>query len=209
MSILKKAAMAAFFIAATAAQAQDAPRPLVQAGDTWTYRRTDHLEKQQVILKFEVTFANDKVIHLVQTNPLTGKEGDLSATAEWNTLSSGRDGIFTPHTGLLRFPLKPGDSWKSTYTVKFPRQDYEAVQERTVTVAGWEDVRVPAGRFRALKVVSDGTVQRSDRPRPGDVTETVWYSPEVKRYVKWTYQSSNRNGTVQSWEFELVSFKLH
>jgi hypothetical protein len=210
MSIAKKAAAAAFFIGLAAAHAQDAvPRPQVKPGDSWTYRRTDHLEKREAILKVEVTFANDKAIHVVQTDAAGDKETDATATSEWNMVASPRDGFFTPHTGLFRFPLRPGASWKSSYTVRFPRQDLEARHERTVTVAGWEDVRVPAGRFHALKVVSAGTVQRSDRPRPGTVTETVWYVPEVRRFVKWTFESGNaRVGVVQSWEFELMGYRL-
>ena len=77
-----------------------------------------------------------------------------------------------------------------------------------MTVVGWEDVQVPAGRFHALKVVSEGSVQRSDRPRPGDVSETVWYVPEVRRFVKWIFESRNRMGPVQSWEFELTAYLL-
>jgi hypothetical protein len=209
MSILRKAAAAAFFIAATPAQPQsDVPRPQVKAGDTWVYRRTDRLQDHQAILKLQVTFANDKVIHVVQTNQAGDKENDATATAEWNTVASARDGAFTPDTGLLHFPLRPGNRWSSSYTVKFPRQDYDARHERTVTVVGWEGVRVPAGTFRALKVVSEGTVQRSDRPRPGEVTEIVWYVPEVRRFVKWTYQTRNRMGLAQSWEFELTAYLL-
>jgi hypothetical protein len=195
---------------ASAVPAQDAPvpRPQVKPGDSWTYRRVDHIDGQKSVQKLEVTFANDRAIHLVQTNARGDKETDVSMTAEWNTVSSARDVIFEPHTGLFRFPLRAGDSWKSTYTAKFARQDYEVRHERTVTVAGWEEVRVPAGNFRALKIVSEGALQRSDRPGPGRAREVVWYVPEVKRLVKWTFEAGTRMKPVQSWEFELVSYKL-
>jgi hypothetical protein len=208
MTLAKKAAAAAFFIGVTTAHAQDAPRPDVKAGDTWVYQRTDFMDNRKAVLKLQVTFANDKVIHVVQVNQAGEKEMDSTATAEWNTVTSARDGVFTPDTGLLHFPLHPGARWKSTYTVKFPRQDFDAHHERWVTVVGWEDVAVPAGKFRALKVVSEGSVQRSDRPRAGDVSETVWYVPEVRRFVKWIFESRNRMGPVQSWEFELTAYLL-
>ncbi|HWI36594.1 MAG TPA: hypothetical protein VNU64_09080 [Burkholderiales bacterium] len=208
MTIAKKAAAAAFFIGAAAAHAQDAPRPDVKAGDTWVYQRTDFMDNHKSVLKLQVTFANEKVIHVVQVSQTGDKEMDSTSTAEWNTVVSARDGVFTPHSGLLHFPLHPGARWKSSYTVKFPRQDFDARHERWVTVVGWEDVQVPAGRFRALKVVSEGTVHRSDRPRPGDVSETVWYVPEVRRFVKWIFESRNRMGPVQSWEFDLSAYLL-
>jgi hypothetical protein len=209
MSILEKAAVAAFFIGLNTAHAEgDVPRPDVKAGDTWVYRRTDHIDNREAILKLQVTFANDKVIHVVQTNQAGDKENDSTATAEWNSVASARDGVFTPNTGLLHFPLRPGKRWSSNYTVKFPRQDYDVQHERTVSVVGWENVRVPAGTFHALKVVSEGSAQRSDRPRPGDVTEVVWYVPEVRRFVKWTYETRNRMGPVLSWEFELTAYLL-
>lgn len=207
--MLKKAAAAAFFVGVASAHAQgDVQRPQVKAGDTWVYRRTDHIENRQAIVKLAVTFANDKVIHVVQTNQAGDKEADSTATAEWNMVASARDGVFTPNTGLLHFPLRPGNRWNSSYTAKFPREEYDARHERTVTVVGWQNVQVPAGSFRALKVVSEGTVQRSDRPRPGDVTEVVWYVPEVRRFVKWTYESRSRMGPVLSFEFELTAYLL-
>jgi len=209
MRIAKKAAAAAFFVFAVAAQAQPDPqRPEVKAGDTWVYRRTDFMNNHQSVLKLQVTFANAKVIHVVQVNQAGEKEMDSTTTAEWNSVVSAREGVFTPDTGLLHFPLHPGARWRSSYTVKFPREDFDAHHDRWVTVVGWEDVEVPAGKFRALKVVSEGTVQRSDRPRPGDVSETVWYVPEVRRYVKWRYESRNRIGPVQSWQFELAAYLL-
>lgn len=208
MTLAKKAAAAAFFIGVATAHAQDASRPDVKAGDTWVYRRTDFMDNHKSVLKLQVTFANEKVIHVVQVNQAGEKEVDSTATAEWNTVTSARDGVFTPDSGLLHFPLHPGARWKSSYTVKFPRQDFDAHHDRWVTVVGWEEVQVPAGRFHALKVVSEGSVQRSDRPRPGDVSETVWYAPEVRRFVKWVFESRNRMGPVQSWEFELTAYLL-
>ena len=174
MTLAKKAAAAAFFIGVATAHAQDAPRPDVKAGDTWVYRRTDFMDNHKSVLKLQVTFANEKAIHVVQVNQAGEKEMDSTATAEWNTMTSARDGVFTPDSGLLHFPLHPGARWKSSYTVKFPRQDFDAQHERWVTVVGWEEVQVPAGKFHALKVVSGGSVQRSDRPRTGDVSETAW-----------------------------------
>ena len=51
-----------------------------------------------------------------------------------------------------------------------------------------EDVAVPAGRFRATKVVITG--RRDVSPgAPGSFEMSVWYAPETKRYVKLVYTS--------------------
>ncbi|HVJ13211.1 MAG TPA: hypothetical protein VNC62_16680, partial [Burkholderiales bacterium] len=55
-------------------------------------------------------------------------------------------------------------------------------------VVGWEEIEVPAGKFRALKVHAEGTYQRLDRPNAGWARNTFWYVPTVKRWVKSLYQ---------------------
>lgn len=51
-----------------------------------------------------------------------------------------------------------------------------------------EDVAVPAGRFRATKIVITG--RRDVSPgAPGSFEMSVWYAPETKRYVKLVYTS--------------------
>jgi hypothetical protein len=57
-------------------------------------------------------------------------------------------------------------------------------------VAGEEDVTVPAGRFRATKVVLVGSRDLQPMtPGTGRFELTVWYAPELKRHVKLTFDS--------------------
>ena len=202
--------LAVVFSCAAIAQAQDVPRPDVKAGDSWTFRRVEY-ETNAVTAVFvtRATFANDRVIHLVSNREGGEKEVDSIFTAEWNQVSSANSGIFEPHQDIFRFPLRPGNTHEARYEVKFPQQGaYQVRQERKVRVAGWEEVTVPAGRFRALRVESEGTFQRLDRSLSGTVKEVMWYVPEVKRYVKWTFESSSRRGRIQWWGFELMDYKL-
>ena len=67
---------------------------------------------------------------------------------------------------------------------------------RTATVEGWETVRVPAGEFRALRVLNEGSrrVHRKDGEFYESVRELVWYSPQAKSYVRretWVRQLSH------------------
>jgi len=197
------------FAAALHAQG-DAPvqRPQVQAGDIWTYRRIDHVEGRNTVVSLEVTFANERVIHLVQISANGDKETDVTMTSAWNMVSSSSSGVYDPHSGLMRFPMRPGDTWQFRYTLKFPRRDYEVKNDRTVSVHGWEDVQVPAGKFRALRIVSEGPAQRSDKGGGAVVRETVWYVPQVKRFVRWIFENASRRGPLQHWEYELLEYQL-
>ena len=81
--------------------------------------------------------------------------------------------------------------------------------EGTVKVVGWEDVVVPAGKFRALKVEAKGTIQRLDAAWSGWNRYDVLYVPEVKRWVKSTYEEGVRGSSPYTkQELELVEFKV-
>ena len=193
-----------------AANAQDVPRPDVKAGDSWTFRRIEY-ETNSVTGLFttQVTFANDRAIQLLSERQGGEQEIDATFTAEWNQVSSANSGIFEPHQDIFRFPLRPGNTHEARYDVRFPQQGaYQVRHKRTVRVLGWEEVQVPAGRFRALRVESDGTFQRVDRSLSGTAKEVVWYVPEVKRYVKRTFENHGVRGRNQWWGFELVEYKV-
>jgi hypothetical protein len=212
MTIAKKAAAAAFFVFVAAAHAQgDVPvqRPQVHAGDSWTYRYTLYAPTNRTtIVDSQVTYADDRVIHLVANDVAGVKDTDLTYTSDWNLVASRRTGIYEPNSGMLKFPLRPGDSWPSRYRITFPREDYFTEQDRIARVEGWEDVQVPAGKFHALKVVAQGSSKRSDRPLLGSVREVMWYAPEVKRYVKWTYEAGGPRTVNRSFEYELVDYRV-
>ncbi len=142
----------------------------------------------------QVTFADGNVIQGVVTWKAEPPEADVTWTSDWNAVVSATEGMglfdrvgaFDPHFGLFKFPLQVGSSWKSAYELRLPRRsDLRVRHERTVSVVGYEDVVVAAGRFRALKVVAEGTYQHLGFSRGTGTTRTVaWYVPEVKRWVK-------------------------
>jgi hypothetical protein len=77
----------------------------------------------------------------------------------------------------------PAPSGYPTYATPYLEWTY------TVKAAGWENVTVPAGTFRALKVEVEGT--RGKDPDPNwwpkqamRFAHTIWYAPEARRYVK-------------------------
>ena len=165
----------------------DAPvrKPEIRVGDSWTYRSINLLVSGTHEHETRVSFIDDKVILAVSTRRSDGKEFDSSWTPEWNAVNSYSGLMYRPHTGAFRFPLRVGDEYEVKYELLRPR-DNTVVNNttRTVKVVGWETVEVPAGRFRAIKLVAEGLVQPLDGSNAWRQQITYWYDPGVRRWVK-------------------------
>ena len=213
-ALLPIAAAAVLFLAfpALCAAQDDKPvaRPEVKPGDSWSYRRIDFwTNKTTGIGTVTVTFANDRVIQTVTKVVGDEKEHDAIHTADWNNVSSFNGGIFTPDQGIFKFPLQVGKTYKAVYDLKLPRLGvFQMKHDRTVKVVGWEDIEVPAGKFRALKLESEGPFQRVDTSGSGTAKDVIWYVPEVKRFVKWNYEDAWGRGRNNWFGFELVTYTL-
>ena len=96
-------------------------------------------------------------------------------------------------TGLEYFPFalargEPPAAWPTpsgypVYSTPFLEWKY------TVKVGGWEEVKVPAGTFRALRVEVEGSRGKDPDPfwwpkQAARFQHTIWYAPEAQRYVK-------------------------
>ena len=186
---MKRAVLALLLLAFPALSAGQSdtpvPRPEIRVGDSWTYRSTNLLAPGTHDHETRVSFAGDKLILTVSTRKSDGKEFDASWTAEWNAVRSYSEFMYRPHTGTFRFPLRIGDEYKVQYELLRPRSDTVVRNTtRTVKVVGWETVDVPAGTFRAIKVVAEGLVQPLDGSNAWRQETTFWYNPEVRRWVK-------------------------
>jgi hypothetical protein len=194
-----KAALAAFFIflalspAPGAAQSPAAvAKPDVKAGDRWVYRRTDRRAKPPVYLyELQVSFIDSRAIHTVLARQGRARDSDATWTPEWNGVVSVDDGVIELEQGLLRFPLAAGDAYSAAWEMRRARAGaFLARHERSVRVSGWEDIEVPAGKFRVLKVEANGAWRRLDTGKSDWARNTVWYSPRAKRWVKSLYEDA-------------------
>lgn len=95
---------------------------------------------------------------------------------------------------ILNFPLVLGKQWSDliqydSQGATFNRMAVEVSE--TFRVLGWEEVEVPAGKFKAIKL--EYKCEPKWRTGMGWITGNVskalyWYSPEVKNYVKCQYE---------------------
>ncbi len=96
-----------------------------------------------------------------------------------------------PCIRVFDWPLRVGKKWKSDYTVK----DYSGGahlyrSKKTVNIRTYEEVRVPAGTFRALRI------------QAGE--ETLWYAPSVGWAIREQIGLRERDG----WLLELVEYSI-
>jgi hypothetical protein len=166
--------------------------PDVREGDRWTYWVVDYWTNMlQYVLQIEVTHvAGDAIVGLIRTGETAPT--DAAWTSSWNATVDERGDVFTPHEALLRFPMSVGLTYSTAWNADFHKgmvtSSYSARHQRTVTVKGWENVVVPAGEFRALRIEAEGPYDRSDQAAfSGTATDIFWYAPEVNRWVKRTY----------------------
>ena len=203
-------AVAAVLVLLPLAAAAQVPRPDVKVGDTWIYRRMDYdANRPRGIYTMRVVFAQRGVIQVVSRSGMS-EEVDTTYTADWNAVTvPGR--VFNPHTGWFKFPLHAGATYKASYEAILPQRGIHSRNEREVKVVGWEEIVVPAGKFRALKILSDGHYQRMDNSfASGRSRNVIWYVPEIKRWAKITLESRPVAGGGAGEHFgeELLSYDL-
>ena len=108
---------------------------------------------------------------------------------------------------LFNFPLQIGKTWTDQYITRSAALgSQETTYIETFTVLGWEEVAVPAGKFKALKLkYKQETVgQTGNRPKEGKAS--YWYSPDAEYMVKCQYEKTDYWDAIYDWE--LAAFKL-
>jgi len=211
-SLAAVAALLFAFPAVCAAQA-DAPvaRPAMKQGDRWIYRRTDNRTGKSAGTREErVTFANDATIQTVVIIFGKDEETDATYTSSWNGVSSFDGGVITPDAGTLRFPLRVGDTYEAKFENRRPRRGaFHVAHQRAAKVVAWEEVAVPAGKFRALKVELEGSYRRLDTGLTGRTRVVLWYVPQIKRWAKLAYEDPSHRGPDSWYVDELIDYKVN
>jgi hypothetical protein len=190
--LIRGAAAAALLFSTVCAAQPDAAvaRPEVKVDDRWVYRHTDKRRKPpSAIYELRVSFVDSRAIHAVVEQQGRRRETDATWTPEWNAVVAPDEGVVEVEKGMFQFPLAPGQQYSAAWEMRRPRAGaFHVRHERKVTVVGWEDIEVPAGKFRALKLQADGHFRRFDRLASDEARNTYWYVPQVKRWVKHVYQ---------------------
>jgi hypothetical protein len=216
-------------------------RPLVKAGDAWVYRTTTERAPSrwnQVDEELRVTRVTPTAIFIALTpTGSTQPPKEMFVGLDWSRVRD-VNGKETVVNRPLAFPLSEGKSWDVVYTEENPnnRNHKSEKFDSHFTVVGYETVQVPAGKFRALKIESEGhweaqiapgqsvvqgaqtgqggatTVTQvqnnAERKATGRLYKALWYVPEVKRWVKSVEEYYSSDGIRnERYTQELESFK--
>jgi len=208
--VVALAALAAAPLLVGAADDEPVKQPYIEVGDCWSFRG-ENLTHRSPIREYEecVTFVDrDKdVVFAVAKVKGDDREIDTSYTLSMASRTNLEGTITTYAKGqeALKWPVRVGDT--HTFWSEFRRALLGRNAGKTtwnVRIVGWEEVTVPAGKFRALKIEGDGVVERYDIRDSFPVKFASWYVPEIGRAVKsWFQNPDGRRGV------ELTGFKLN
>ena len=194
----------------------DIEMPVIKSGDRWVFQLSNMMSKEQMDYEDRVTKVSGNLLSITQTilsttsaNRTVGKRTDF--TVERSTWSTRGNRWVEGDNMTVAFPLRVGKTWNYSFKNKTKKGGTMIVHNRRATVTGWEDVRVPAGVFRALKIVHSGTWNQvgAAGKEEGTETQTFWYAPDFKRWIKREIIQHNPKGKLrQKSVIELMSAKL-
>jgi hypothetical protein len=187
-------ALLALLAAAGAVHAdEDVQAPVLRPGDAWVIGGSEEIERlhekrewkvRREIVKVEQGVAKYKFENVPPSSPRSG-ESDLDVAAQvlLNRVVSGK-------CENTKFPLVVGKDW--TYDCEIWPSSAPTRIKMTAKVVGWEEVTVPAGTYRALRIEHRGRwIRQLDFSKVGRFGEiqslyemTVWYSPAAKAIAK-------------------------
>jgi Caspase domain len=189
--------------------------PVIKSGDRWVFRMSDMVNNEQTVYEDRITKVSGNVLSITQTILSTtssrsvGRRTDF--TVESSTWSTRGNRWVEGDDMPVSFPLRVGKTWNYSFKNKSQKDNTVIVHDRRATVTGWEDARVAAGVFRALKIVHAGTWKpdgAADK-EGGTEAQTFWYAPDLKRWIKREVIQRDRKGKLkQNRVIELVSAKL-
>jgi hypothetical protein len=174
---------------ATPTGAQVAERPQIQVGDAWNYSFRDTKNSRTgCTYSLTVTGVTDDKITVDMQNPQHCNIGTLGESLvydkDFNLMYSG----LTPYR-TNAFPLAVGKQWNQKFDLNTEANTL-LHNEVTAKVVAIEKVTVPAGTFDAYKVVVER--KYASQYLSGTITETRWYAPQAKSYIRRTSVDSAR-----------------
>lgn len=173
----------------SAAVAVNSP-PAFKPGDSWTYQITNLMDGNVRQVKARIKEVRGDEVHF-DTGTIADLFGNTVRMRRGNTVET-----FSPPTPWYVFPMRPGNvsdiRTVQTSTDADGRIRTTDSQVR-LTVIGEEEVEVPAGKIRAVRVERVANWKQRDSDNGGVRTQTYWYSGQVKRLV----QLEDRNVTLK------------
>ena len=219
-------------VTGTVVHAQEVPLPQLLEGDKWVYNvKIEQPPQGSTSRKWEssVVRASSSSVVIARKPADSNLPAQESAMAPDWSRSASVNGKSTTTVKNFDFPLQVGKKWEVAFTEEKPNDKLKLVKRTFLyKVIGWEEVKVTAGTFKALKIEADGewyneflptdivagsrieagasgssvTVQSRNPTTPGPATgkyyKAIWYAPEVKREVKSVEETFSSGGSLSN-----------
>lgn len=208
-------AFACVALAYAPAFAQQAERPDWKVGDEWVYKVTEVNDGNKVSeYQHEIEKIDDGKIMIRRSEKnaegvmVSGSLNTYNADMNYVTVE-GKGVTSTPSSQSLQWPLQPGKKYPVEFSYVNTENSRKGSTDMKSEVSELQDITVPAGTFKAYKISSQGFWTRRDSEYSGSGKEaqTIWYAPEVKRWVKWETQNRRSSGDLfTNRVVELVKF---
>jgi predicted aspartyl protease len=152
--------------------------PVWTVGDEWTYRWESPRGSGTFVWRVEGQQTVDDVAYYVVAS---GSRRTYYRTADLALAFDKLDGKvetkLQPPVTYFRWPLSAGLTWQEAYVSERPLDRQTSNVAQRSMVEGEEVVTVPAGNFRALRIVRRYLASNT-------VSFEGWYSPDVKFWVR-------------------------
>jgi hypothetical protein len=193
------------------AGAQTIDMPTVKEGDSWEFqnydmwsgRMTSSYSKQVIGVMGEYVRVSYDTREISKTGEI-GRPVQSDATLRADMNATAVVGGQKYERSYYKWPLEVGKRWTSQFKSDLPANGNASAgavpQFMTTTleceVKEWETIIVPAGKFKALKIVAKGNwTIGSPATSSGSYTAIRWYSPDAKAEVQYTYDAFGADGT--------------
>jgi hypothetical protein len=188
--------------------------PIHKQGDTYTLESTILDSNKRTTTERKVIFVNSEKL-VTESRNIENKNGQvrkLEFTPEWNLTTirniDGSEVNYSPPLKYYDFPLTSGKTWRQTSTAT--NRKTGEIKEHTLSavVGDWENVTVPAGTFRGIKVTIQTELFDRTTGKKTTGTDTSWYVPEVRRSVRSLTSAKSPEGVESKQEIQLIKYDL-
>jgi hypothetical protein len=155
--------------------------PYIRPGSSWTYKVEDSTWNAPAMVT--LTFMKDDVYKNAGVLAFATGNETILYDRDLNFVAVAADGRIlreaSPSLRSFDFPFYVGKEWRSVFTF----QDNQKGLSWTPVEVFWrvkeyDEISVPAGKFRAFLIESEPSTNWGIRK------EQVWYAPQVKQLVK-------------------------
>lgn len=193
-------------------QVEQLESPQLRVGDTYVFESRNITEPGLTYTAERKVIGVDRdTVNTTMRILKNGYTWHVNYDRQWNVISSrsqaGDGSDHSPPVRYFDFPLYTGKTWSASSEERNVKTGKTRIHKMRGVIGGWEEITVPAGQFRGLRV----TLHTEFEDESGLVSaeDVSWYVPEIKRSVLSRITSLNhRTQERREQEIALLSYQF-